>query len=63
MSNPLLKPQFSGTCDWCHSQASDLIEHRDFEEGANGPIYDVCSTCRKKEAKRVAEELSGYGYE
>ena len=46
----------TGVCDWCKSHATDLRQHRDFEEGFSGPLYSVCGGCRKKESDRANEE-------
>ena len=45
-------------CEWCKKDALDVKEHRDYEEGLNGPVYDVCKDCRKKEAALLDEELN-----
>lgn len=47
----------AGTCDWCKQHSDDLRQHRDFEEGLHGPLYDVCRPCIRKEAAALAEEL------
>lgn len=52
-----MKQQFSGICDWCRQQSDDLVEHKDFEEGAAGQYYDVCGECRRKENDALAIEL------
>jgi hypothetical protein len=48
----------SGTCDWCKTHQPDLSPHRDFEEGSNGPVYDICLACIQKESAALEEELS-----
>lgn len=40
-------------CDWCKTTA-ELRPMRDFEEGRNGPVYDVCIACS---AKHVAQTM------
>ena len=45
-----------GTCDWCKGSNLIVKPHRDFEEGSNGPIYDVCKACRVKESDSLNEE-------
>lgn len=45
-----------GTCDWCKGSNLIVKPHRDFEEGNNGPIYDVCKACRVQELARLDEE-------
>ena len=47
----------SGTCDWCKTDQPEVRPHRDFEEGSNGPVYDVCTNCLRAESARVSEEL------
>lgn len=47
----------AGCCDWCKKHSDDLRQHRDFEEGSCGPLYDVCLPCIRKEAAAIAEEL------
>lgn len=50
--------RISGHCDRCKSQVEDLRHHRDFEEGASGPVYRVCGSCVKKENEAVANEIA-----
>jgi hypothetical protein len=45
-----------GTCDWCKGSNLIVKPHRDFEEGNNGPIYDVCKACRVKESDSLKDE-------
>lgn len=45
-----------GICDWCKAEADDLRHHRDFEEGMSGPVYRVCSACRRREAEYLEAE-------
>jgi hypothetical protein len=47
----------NGVCDWCKSQATDLRNRRDFEEGMSGPVYQVCGPCVKAENARLAAEF------
>lgn len=54
-----MKQQFSGTCDWCGNQRTDLVEHQDFEEGLAGQTWDVCAECRRKENEAINRELEG----
>lgn len=42
-----------GKCEWCKSDAADLRDARDYEEGLYGRVYRVCGAC----IKRVNEEL------
>ncbi len=51
-----MKTEFSGECDWCRKEADDLVEHKDFEEGMAGRLYDVCAECRIKERESVEAE-------
>lgn len=51
----------TGTCDWCRSQATDLRDHRDIDEGMSGPVYRVCGACIKRENEALREELDSYG--
>jgi len=44
----------SGVCDWCGSQATDLRDHRDFEEGSAGRIYEVCGRLCEKRKRETA---------
>lgn len=49
-------------CDWCHATNVRIKPMRDYEEGSNGPVYDVCGPCRTRHNKRVQEELEASGY-
>jgi hypothetical protein len=51
-----------GVCDWCKHEADDLREHRDWEEGSCGRLYDVCGACIRKENKRLKDELEEYDW-
>lgn len=55
-----IKSGIQGICDWCKSEADDLKNHRDFEEGRCGRVYQVCNHCIKSESDRLARELD-YG--
>lgn len=46
-----------GVCDWCKSEATDLRDKRDFEEGMSGPVYRVCGGCVRNESSRLQEEI------
>lgn len=50
----------TGRCDWCKKDATDLRHTRDYEEGLNGPVYEVCAACRKRVNDRLAAELDEY---
>jgi len=45
-----------GDCNWCKTSDVRIFPRRDFEEGMNGPVYDVCQACITKEAERIREE-------
>lgn len=49
-----------GTCDWCKGSNLIVKPHRDFEEGNNGPVYDVCKACRVKESASLDAEETGW---
>lgn len=38
-----------GNCEWCHLEDVTLSPVRDMEEGNQGPVYWVCSECRKQQ--------------
>lgn len=52
----------TGRCDWCESDATDLRDTRDYDEGMAGPIYRVCGPCRKRVDDDAREELDADGY-
>jgi hypothetical protein len=50
-------------CDWCKKESTDLRPTRDYEEGMSGPVYYVCSPCRKRqndEARAYLEDDDWY---
>lgn len=47
----------AGVCDWCKQHTDKLIDHLDYEEGHDGPVYEVCGDCIKKENDSVGEDL------
>lgn len=49
-----------GTCEWCKSQANDLRDRRDYDEGMCGRVYRVCGACVKQANQRAQEELDAY---
>ncbi len=51
-----------GQCDWCKSEAQDLRDQRDFEEGLGGPVYRVCGACVKRQNDDINDELEASGY-
>lgn len=38
----------TGKCDWCHENATDLRDKRDYEEGLHGRVYRVCGACSRR---------------
>lgn len=38
----------TGECDWCHNDATDLRDRRDYEEGMYGRVYRVCGACSRR---------------
>lgn len=50
-------------CDWCDASGDDIRPTRDYEEGMCGPVYYVCSACRKRRDERLAEEDRDSGYD
>jgi hypothetical protein len=50
----------SGKCDWCGKHAEKRREARDYEEGMNGPVYDVCQTCIDKREAEAAAYLASH---
>ncbi len=51
-----------GFCDWCKSEAKDLRDRRDYEEGMAGRVYRVCGACVRRENNRLNDELEELGY-
>lgn len=47
----------TGTCEWCHTHATDLRKRRDADEGMAGRLYDVCGACVKRDNERLQAEL------
>lgn len=47
-----------GKCDWCHTSAT-TTPTRDYDEGACGPVYEVCNSCIRKANDEAARELEG----
>lgn len=50
----------TGTCDWCNSQATDLRNRRDYEEGMSGPVYRVCGACVRRENEAIRAEMNDH---
>lgn len=53
-------PTEIGTCDWCKKENIRLQPRRDIDEGAAGPVYDVCAACASKDEKALQAELDEY---
>src|SRR6266436_3451900 len=49
-----------GQCDWCKTEATDLRNRRDYEEGMTGPIYRVCGACVRRQNDELREEADEY---
>lgn len=49
-------------CEWCKTLVlrKDLGWTRDIDEGSGGPVYEVCGSCRARQAEQIAEELASY---
>ncbi len=41
-------------CEWCKKMAI-CSPVRDWEEGSNGPVYYVCSSCSQKQNEELAK--------
>jgi len=52
-----------GKCDWCGKNSTDLHRTRDFDEGSNGPVYEVCPSCYHRQQEAIQRELEQYGDE
>jgi len=50
-------PKVAETCEWCGAVTTDCAHTRDVDEGMAGPVYMVCSACRRKQAERISEEM------
>ena len=44
-------------CDWCNCLTMDIKPTRDPDEGSCGPVYYVCSGCRRAQNDRFSAEL------
>lgn len=55
-------PPTKSTCDWCKTKDVVTVPKRDYEEGMNGPVYQVCRPCVERYNKRQLEELEDEGY-
>lgn len=51
---------YSGRCDWCKTEQPRLMPTRDYEEGACGPVYYVCTGCRRRYFDRLLEETQDF---
>lgn len=45
-------------CDWCKASAADLESRRDYDEGMNGPVYLVCSSCVRRDNDAIRAEIA-----
>jgi hypothetical protein len=52
----------TGECEWCHKQATDLRDRRDYDEGMAGRLYRVCGACVQRQNEEAEEELRESGY-
>ena len=50
----------TGICDWCKTEATDLSDARDYEEGMRGPVYRVCGACIKRQNDEAEKYLGTY---
>jgi hypothetical protein len=50
----------TGQCEWCHKEATDLRDTRDYDEGMHGRVYQVCGACRKRADDEARAELAEY---
>lgn len=53
-------PNAEGACDFCSTHSNLLKPTRDFEEGANGPVYYVCDPCINRRRERLNDDLDCY---
>lgn len=53
----------SGHCDWCHQEKPVVSPRRDVDEGMNGPVYDVCDDCIRKQNETIDRDNSYDDYE
>lgn len=51
----LSQQDLSGVCDWCKKMKPHLYNHRDYEEGSYGRVYNVCMDCIEDERQRWKE--------
>jgi len=49
-----------GKCEWCKSDATDLRDARDYDEGMYGPVYRVCGSCIRRRDEAIRKELARY---
>jgi hypothetical protein len=43
-------------CEWC-GKTAPLHPLRDYDEGLNGPVYQVCKACHKKQDLNIREDI------
>ena len=53
LSNP-------GRCDWCKTEAPNLVWARSYDEGLHGPTYQVCEPCKRRQTDRLQREMDEY---
>lgn len=44
-------------CEWCRTTEVEVFPFRDWEDGGNGPVYEVCNACIRKNNDAAHEEL------
>lgn len=50
-------------CDYCKVPSSDRRAIRDPDEGMCGPVYYVCTNCRRRQRELLEEEAREMGYD
>lgn len=48
----------SGQCDWCKKDFPELYVTRDYDEGICGPVYYVCSLCKKAQQEQALKDYN-----
>jgi hypothetical protein len=62
LRSPEAEEERHGRCDWCHKDATDLRDARDYEEGMSGRVYRVCGACVKRTDEDARRELGEHDY-
>ena len=52
------KANEGGVCEWCNEESAPLVPARDYDEGCDGPLYDVCLDCRDRQIEAIEDELN-----